>query len=126
VSGDGTRRRLLAAGVAVAGLLMLAAVGSIGYGMSAAGSAVSSAATSVEDVVGSSSPSDTPGSGIWSRHTPVQAVNFYGGYFCASGSGGHVVRHVLTLQELDMLAQGRETVAGPFSSTDEAARECRG
>ncbi len=58
------------------------------------------------------------------RHTPANAVIFYGGYFCAKGADGRRVRLVLALRELDTLTQGSSSVVGPISSKAQTRGAC--
>lgn len=116
VQGVGERRwRLLALGVVIGGLILLAAFGGLGYGLSQLGGAAASAGRSLDTVVRSPDRNGPPPPGPGWRHTPANAVIFYGGYFCAQGSVGRRVRLVLALRELDTLTQGSSSVFGPFS-----------
>ena len=107
------RWQLLAAGVLVGGLALLAAFGGLGYGLSGLGDAAASAGRSLEAAVRSPGRDGPPPLGAGWRQTPEHAVIFYGGYFCASGPAGRRVRLVLSLRELDTLTQGSSRVVGP-------------
>jgi hypothetical protein len=114
----------LAAAVAVGGLALLTAFGGAGYGLSGLGDAAASAGRTVEAVVRSPERDGPPPLGAGWRQTPDHAVMFYGGYFCASGPAGSRVRLVLSLRELDTLAQGSARVVGPAPTMTQARGAC--
>ena len=117
-------RQLLAAGVLVGGLALLAAFGGLGYGLSGLGDAAASAGHSVAAAVRSPGREGPPPLGAGWRQTPEHAVNFYDGYFCAKGPAGRRVRLVLSLRELDTLTQGSSRVVGPALTMTQARGAC--
>ncbi len=116
--------RLLAAGVGVGALALLAAFGALGFGLAGLGSSTASAGRSLEAVLRSPGRDRPPPPGRRWSQTPVSAVTFYGGYFCARVRNGRRVWLVLALRELDTLAQGSTSVVGPFASKAQARDEC--
>jgi hypothetical protein len=117
--------RLLAVGVAIGGLALLGAFGGLGFGLSGLGSSAASVARSLEAVVRTPGRNGPPPLGPGWRHTPVDAVQFDGGYFCAEGPDGRrIARLVLASRELDTLAQGSSSVVGPFSSKARTRGAC--
>ncbi len=119
-----SRWRLLAAGVVVAGLVLLAAFGGLGYGLSALGDSAASTGRSLKAVVSSPHRDGPPPFGLEWRLTAANAVIFYPGYFCATGPSGLRVRLVLALRELQTLGQGSTKVLGPFSLRSQARVGC--
>jgi hypothetical protein len=116
--------RLLAVGVVVGALALLAAFGGLGYGLSGLGDAAASVGRSFAASVRSPGRDGPPRLESGGRHTAEYAVIFYGGYFCAKGPYGRRVRLVWALRELDTLRQGSSRVVGPFQSRAQARGAC--
>ena len=122
---DAERRwRILAVAVVIGGLILLAAFGGLGYGLSQAGGAAASAGHSLVAVVRAPDRNGPPPLEAGWRHTPANAVIFYGGYFCAHRPAGRSVRLVLALRELDTLTQGSSSVVGPFLTKAQTRGAC--
>jgi hypothetical protein len=127
VSGARGRASLAAAFVVVA-LVVLAALGGGGYGLSALRDTAGGTGRSLEALVRPPGRGEAPALGPDWRHTPADAVIFRNGYFCARGGqggpDGRTVRLVLAMRELDALTRGSSTVAGPFATKNQAGGEC--
>lgn len=126
---SGARGRvLLAAAFVVVALAALTGLGGSGYGASALCDSAGGAWRSLEALVRPPGRGDAPALGRDWRHTPVDAVIFRSGYFCARGGrggpAGKTVRLVLAMRELDALTRGSSTVVGPFATKNQAGGEC--
>jgi len=125
---NGQGRALLAAGVVVAALAVLAGLGGLGYGLTGLNDSARAAVRSLDALVRPPAGGEPPPLGRDWRHTPANAVIFYSGYFCArggqGGSSGQTVRLVLTLWELDALTRGTSKLVGPFTTKTQARGAC--
>jgi len=119
---------VLAAGIVVVALALLAGLGALGWGLSGLGDSARAAGRSLESLVHPPADGGHPPLGRDWRLTPADAVIFYTGYFCARGGqgglGGQTVRLVLTLRELDALTRGTSKVVGPFPTKAQARGAC--
>lgn len=116
--------RLLAFGVVVGGLALLAAFGGLGFGLTGLGNSAASFGRSLEAVMRSPDRGSPQLVGPGRLRTPAEAVLFSGGYFCAEGSDRLRVRLVLSLKELDTVTLGSTSVVGPFSSKAQVRDAC--
>ena len=99
-------------------------LGGLGFGLAGLGDSAAAVGRSVAAVVRSPVEAVRRALGPGWRHTPANAVIFYGGYFCARGADGRRVRLVLALRELDTLTDGSSSVTGPFSSKARTGGAC--
>lgn len=115
---------VLAGAISALCLLVLAVLGGVGSGVVGARDTARAAGDAVAALLRGTGGDDGGTASPW-RHSAVDAVFFYGGFYCISGNGTHTKRLILTLREVDVVERRATKVVGPFSSAAQAATACR-